>query len=100
MPQQRAEPHDQLGLRLLRARRGHGGLVLTVRVLPAALLLTAVQLLVTGSRLSRSWWVQDDLNLLPTVADRALTPGLLFSDYNGHLIPGSWALAWLLDRVA
>ena len=99
-PEQRAEPEDQLGLRLLRGRRGHGGLVLTIRVLPAALLLTAVQLVLTGSRLSRSWWYQDDLNILATVADRALTPGLLFSDYNGHLVPGSWAIAWVLDRVA
>src|SRR5690349_20233226 len=94
------EPGDQLGLRLLRGRRGHGGLVLTVRVLPTALLLTAVQLLLTGSRLSRSWWYQDDLNLLATVAHRALTPGQVFANYNGHLIPGSWVVAWVFDRVA
>lgn len=99
-PLERPESPDQLDLRLLRGRRGHGGLVLTVRVLPAALLLTAIQLLLTGSRLSRSWWYQDDFNILARVADRALTPGLLFSDYNGHLVPGSWAIAWVLDRVA
>ena len=100
LPEHHPEPSDQLGLRLLPGRRGHGGLVLTVRVLPAALLLTAVQLLITGSRLSRSWWVQDDLSILATAADRPLTPGLLFSNYNGHMIPGSWAIAWLLDRIA
>jgi hypothetical protein len=99
-PPQRPEPDDQLGLRLLRGRRGHGGLVLTVRVLPTALLLSAVHLLLTGSRLSRSWWYQDDLNLLASAADRALTPDLLFSNYNGHLVPGSWLIAWVLDRVA
>jgi hypothetical protein len=98
--QKRTEPGDQLGLRLMPGRRGHGGLILTVRVLPTALLLTAIQLLVTGSRLSRSWWYQDDLNILATVADRALTPGLLFSNYNGHLVPGSWTVAWVLDRLA
>lgn len=96
----RPEPSDQLDLRLLRGRRGHGGLVLTVRVLPAALLLTAVHLVLTGSRLSRSWWYQDDLNILATAADRALTPDLLLSNYNGHLVPGSWLIAWLLDRMA
>jgi hypothetical protein len=99
-PQRSPEPDDHLDLRLLRSRGGHGGLVLTVRVLPTALLLTALQLLITGSRLSRSWWYQDDLNILATVADRALTPGLLFSDYNGHLVPGSWAIAWVFDRIA
>ena len=100
MPEQRSEPNDQLGLRLLRGRRGHGGLVLTVRVLPAALLLIAVHLVLTGSRVSRSWWYQDDLNILAKAAGRALTPGLLFSNYNGHLVPGSWLIAWVLDRVA
>ncbi len=93
-------PDDQLGLRLIPGFRGHGGLILTVRVLPAALLLTAVHLVLTGSRLSRSWWYQDDLNILATVADRALTPGLLFSDYNSHLVPGSWILAWGLEQIA
>ena len=95
-----APPGDELGLRLLRGRRGHGGLVLTVRVVPTALLLVAVHLLLTGSRLSRSWWWQDDLNILAEAARRNLDPGLLFSDYNGHLIPGTWALAWCLDRLA
>jgi hypothetical protein len=93
-------PPDEFGLRLLRSRRGHGGLVLTVRVVPTAWLLIAVHLLLTGSRLSRSWWWQDDLNLLAGAAGRALTPSLLLSDYNGHLIPGTWALAWVFDRLA
>lgn len=97
---QRAQPSDELGLRLLRGRRGHGGLILRIRVLPTFVLLTAVHLLITASRLSRSWWWQDDLNILGTAAHRALTPGLLLSDYNGHLIPGTWAIAWVLDRVA
>jgi hypothetical protein len=100
MVAQRSEPSDELGLQLLRARRGHGGLVLKVRLLPAAALLTAVHLLITGSRLSRSWWWQDDLNILATAAHRSLSPGLLLTDYNGHLIPGSWAIAWVFDRMA
>ncbi len=94
------EAGDELDLRLVRGRRGHGGLVLRVRVLPAAALLGAVQVLLTGTRLARSWFWQDDLNLLATTAHRSLSPSLLLSDYNGHLVPGSWALAWLLDRVA
>ncbi|HST82833.1 MAG TPA: hypothetical protein VLL08_13955 [Kineosporiaceae bacterium] len=99
-PEQHASAGDQLDLRLLRGSRGHGGLVLTVRVLPTALLLTAVQLLLTGSRLSRSWWYQDDLNILARAANRTLSPDQLFSNYNGHLIPGTWVIAWALDRVA
>jgi hypothetical protein len=93
-------PADEFGLRLLRPRRGHGGLVLRARLLPTAALLTAVQLVLTGSRLSRGWFWQDDLNLLAGAARHPLSPGLLFSNYNGHLVPGSWALAWVLDRIA
>src|SRR5689334_17889692 len=99
-PEQHTEAGDQLDLRLLRGSRRHGGLVLRVRVLPAALLLTAVQLVLTGSRLSRSWWYQDDLNILARAAHRALSPDQLFSNYNGHLIPGTWVIAWALDRLA
>jgi hypothetical protein len=99
-PEQHTGASDQLDLRLLRGSRRHGGLVLSVRVLPAALLLTAVQLVLTGSRLSRSWWYQDDLNILARAAHPTLSVDQLFSNYNGHLIPGTWVIAWALDRVA
>jgi hypothetical protein len=91
---------DELDLRLLRGRRGHGGLVLRVRVMPTALLLIAVHLAVTATRLMRSWWWQDDLNILADAAHRPLSIGLLFQDYNGHLVPGSYLLAWFFDHIA
>jgi hypothetical protein len=93
-------PQEDLDLHLLRGRRGHGGLVLRVRVLPTALLLVAIHLAITAARLLRSWWWQDDLNLLANAAHRPLTTGLVFSDYNGHLVPGSYVLAWVFDRIA
>jgi hypothetical protein len=99
-PQGRGGSGDELDVPLLRGRgRGGAGVVLRVRVLPAALLLTAVHLLITANRLANSWLWQDDFNLLAGAARRPLT-GLLLSDYNGHLVPGSWALAWLFDKIA
>ncbi len=99
-PEVRAAPDDELDLRLLRGRDGSGGLVVRLRVLPTALLLTALHLLVVVWRLCRGWFWQDDFNILATAARRPLSPGLLFSNYNGHLIPGSWVLAWVFDRIA
>ncbi len=92
-------PADELRLPIL-PERAAGGLVLTVRVLPAAYLILGVNLLLAASRLARSWWWQDDLNLLAGAAGPSLSPGLLFSDYNGHLVPGTWATAWIFDHVA
>lgn len=77
-----------------------GGLVLTVRVLAAAYLILGVSLLLVAARLSRSWWWQDDLKLLAGAARRSLSPGLLLSSYNGHLVPGTWVMAWVFDRIA
>jgi hypothetical protein len=95
-----SQPGDELDIRLLAGGEGRAALVLKVRVLPMALLLTALQLLITGWRLSRSWFYQDDLNILATAAHRPLTPSLLLSNYNGHLVPASWAIAWVFDRIA
>lgn len=66
----------------------------------ASLALIALHLMLTGFRLGRSWWWQDDLYMFGLVADRDLTLGLLFADYNGHLQPGSWLLAWLVAHLA
>lgn len=78
-----------------------GGVVIStsLRVIPVALVLAAVHALVSLWRLSRSWYWQDDLNLLALVGERPL-PELLFSDYNGHLVPGSWLAAWVSNQVA
>jgi hypothetical protein len=64
------------------------------------LALIALHLVLTAVRLGRSWWWQDDLYLFGLVADRDLTPGLLFGDYNGHLQPGTWLMAWLVTHLA
>ena len=42
----------------------------------------------------------DALNLLARASRQGLDPDLLFSDYNGHLQPGTWVLAWLFDAIA
>ena len=70
-----------------------------LRAVPIGGVILVIHGLLTWWRLSRSWFWQDDLNMLATAADRPLGP-LLFSDYNGHLVPGSWLVAWLSDRVA
>ena len=70
-----------------------------LRAVPIGGVIVAIHGLLTWWRLSRSWFWQDDLSMLATAADRPLGP-LLFSNYNGHLVPGSWLVAWLSDRVA
>jgi hypothetical protein len=70
-----------------------------LRAVPIALVITVLHGLLTWWRLSRSWFWQDDLNLLATAADEPLG-GLLFSDYNGHLVPASWLTAWLSNHVS
>jgi hypothetical protein len=64
------------------------------------LALIALHLVLTGTRLARSWWWQDDLYMFGLVADRNLTPGLVLSDYNGHLEPASFVLGWLMTHLA
>ena len=70
-----------------------------LRAVPIGVAIVAVHGLLTWWRLSRSWFWQDDVNLLATAADQPLGP-LLVSNYNGHLVPASWVVAWLSDRVA
>jgi hypothetical protein len=84
---------DVLELRL-------GGVHLHLPVLPTAWLLVAIGVLLTGARLARGWYWQDDFSLLAQAAGRPLGPDLLLSGYNGHLVPGTWLLAWLIDTVA
>jgi hypothetical protein len=70
-----------------------------LRAVPIGAVIVAIHGLLTWWRLSRSWFWQDDLSMLATAADRPLG-SLLFSDYNGHLVPGSWLVAWVSDHVA
>jgi hypothetical protein len=70
-----------------------------LRAVPIGAVIIAIHGLLTWWRLSRSWFWQDDFNMLATAADRPLG-SLLFSDYNGHLVPGSWLVAWVSDHVA
>src|SRR4051794_11497516 len=65
-----------------------------------ALLLVAVHGVVTAILVNSSWWWQDDLNLMSIVAGRPLSARLLLQDYNGHLQPASWLMAWLTTHVA
>jgi hypothetical protein len=58
--------------------------------------LIAVHVLLTAWRLKSAWWWQDDLILLSRASDRSLLD-LLLSNYNGHLVPGTWVVAWLAD---
>lgn len=73
---------------------------LTRLVLPVALALVTVHVVVTAIRLSGAWWWQDDLYILGLVADRPLTPALLFENYNGHLVPATWLMGWLVSHLA
>jgi hypothetical protein len=67
---------------------------------PAGLVIIAAHVALTIWRVSSSWWRQDDYKLIVTVADRALTPALLFEPYTGHLIPGTWLATWLTTHLA
>lgn len=68
-------------------------------VRPAAVLLVLGHVLLTGWRLRSTWWWQDDLVLLGRASGRPLGD-LLLSDYNGHLVPGTWLVAWLVDATS
>src|SRR3954447_12169145 len=66
----------------------------------AAFLLIAVHTVATVLRLRGAWWWQDDFNMLDLTADQPLTPGLLLRDYNGHLQPASWLMAWTVTHLS
>ncbi len=70
------------------------------RVTGLALLLVAIHAVLTVIRVGSSWWWQDDLNMLAIVADRPLSVDLVIQDYNGHLQPASWLMAWLVTHFA
>ena len=74
----------------------------TFRVDPlyTGLVLAAAHVLVTAWRLQQTWWWQDDLSMLGTVAGRPLTLDLLTRDYHGHLQPATWLLAWAITHTS
>ena len=87
-----------LTLRIGGDRAGRGLLIpLRPGVLHAGALVIALHVALTAWRVSRSWWWQDDLNMIAKASHRAL-PGLLLQGYNGHLMPANWALAWLVGN--
>jgi hypothetical protein len=61
-----------------------------------ALLLVLVHALLTAWRLRTSWWWQDDLVILSRAYGKPLGD-LLLSSMNGHVIPGTWLVAWWVN---
>jgi hypothetical protein len=48
---------------------------------------------------SRTWFKDDDFNYLVTAASSDFDVGYLFTRHDGHFMPGSLALVWLLHAV-
>jgi hypothetical protein len=48
----------------------------------------------------RAYFVQDDCRYLHDAAHTPLTPGYLWPNYHGNLMPGQFLLVWLVDRIA
>jgi hypothetical protein len=65
-----------------------------------AAVVIAVHAVATVVRLRGAWWWQDDFNILGVAADQPLGIDLLLRDYNGHLQPATWLMAWLVSHFS
>lgn len=81
-------------VRRLRVRYDEGGLVLKV-----ALVMLTIQTLWRGVITVDSYFWQDDFTYLADARARGLTAEFLLQDYNGHVMPGQFLLAWLVSRL-
>jgi hypothetical protein len=70
-----------------------------VLVLGTAVLVIAGHVLLTAWRLTQVWWWQDDLAILGRAA-AAPVSGLVWQNYNGHLVPATWLMARVVDAVS
>lgn len=66
-------------------------------VLPLIIVLIA-GVAVRAAVTAQGWFYWDDLTLIGTVRDVPLHE-LLFTDHDGHLMPGSWLIIWLFAAV-
>ncbi|HYQ63207.1 hypothetical protein [Actinophytocola sp.] len=67
----------------------------------AAFLVAAVPVLVHASVALRGFYGQDDFIMTYRAAHAdLLDPAFLFQDHNGHLVPGTYLLAWLETAIA
>ncbi len=62
--------------------------------------MVLIQAVARGWALSGSWFYFDDLAFMSRAMSSGLTPEYLFESYGGHLMPGAFALMWLLTRLA
>ncbi|WP_199440144.1 hypothetical protein [Umezawaea beigongshangensis] len=69
-------------------------------VFAAAALLALLPLAFQAVTLPRGFFWQDDFRYLIRVTDQPLTPELLFTGYNGHLMPGQFLLVWAVTAIS
>lgn len=66
----------------------------------AAITLIGAQLCLVAAVLSHAYFRQDDFVLFDWALKSRLDWQFLGTNYGGHFMPGSLALAWMLDRVS
>lgn len=70
------------------------------RILPLAALLV-LGVLVRAAVAAQGWFYYDDLTLFAQAREHRLPDlGLLLSPHDGHLMPGSWLIVWILSHTA
>jgi hypothetical protein len=68
------------------------------RVTLIALAMIAVQVVLNSYVLGRGFFQEDDF-VIGGLASHSFTMHLLFQNYGGHLMPGAFALAWVLAHI-
>ena len=69
-------------------------------IIGVGLLIIVVSLVFRASMLSRAYFVEDDLLFVAGASDSGFTWDYLTRVHKGHLMPGAFALVWLLTAVA
>jgi len=69
-------------------------------IMLAAVALILVSLVEKGEVLAHAWFRQDDFFLIDWALKNPLSLHFLWTNYTGHLMPGSLALAWILARIS
>jgi hypothetical protein len=97
-PPNRTHDLDEVdGLR----RTGRLGRYVEARPVSAtAIACITVFLVVRGWWSASAWFVDDDFTWIAGVQGQSLSWDILTRDVAGHLLPGCWALSWLVTAVA
>ncbi len=75
-------------------------LIIKRNVWTTGLLIVVLATVMRALTTRGTWWFFDDLYFLQKSVGTDLSAGYLIAPYNGHLMPGAWALMWANAQIA